>query len=679
MIESSPIDVLPGVGPKVAQLFKRLGITTVGDLLRHFPIGYDDYTTQLNTSMLEPGRLGWMEGKVTNVKARRSFGKRGLYITEATLLDDFGLLRLIWFNRFPIKNLPTDKLIRVGGRIETDGSIRNPMWEFEERPSRFAGTLLARYPLTVGLSQTAVRNAIRLASIVTVKEQLPQEIIDRYNLLSINEAIQKIHNPNNLKEINEAKRRLAFDEIFLLQLAEAIHKNKRRTLKAHHINSNQLVVDRFIASLPFKLTKHQLTVISEINADLKRDWPMNRLLQGEVGSGKTIVAGVVAVGVIERGYQVLYLAPTEILATQQFESLSQLFKTLGYRVALFTRGTQMTNYDVAGKTAVSKEINSNKVDLVIGTHSVLNEKIVLQKLALVVVDEQHRFGVEQRMMALKQGEYTPHLLSMTATPIPRTLQQAYYSDLDISTLKSVATGKRNITTYLANENQRSLVEDRLRSHLDRGEQAYVVCPLIDPSDKLSVRAATTEYERLRGDALQNYRVGYLHGRMKAEEKQDVLNSFRDNKLDVLVATSVVEVGIDIPNATTIIIEGAERFGLAQLHQLRGRVGRAGQSGFCLLFAEKPSEQAWERLKKFADTKDGFALAELDLALRGPGEWFGVKQSGYPDFKIASLADYQILEQAKEVSSQLVNDDPNLENHPVLSQRVEKFVRLASLG
>lgn len=680
MIESSPISVLPGVGPKVAQLFKKIGITTVGELLRHFPSGYDDYTHQLKVSSLEAGQQGWLEGKVVEVKSRRSFGRRGLYITEAKFTDDTGLMNLVWFNRFPIKNLPNDKLVRIAGKVDSDGlSMRNPMWEMADKESRFAHQMLGRYPSTVGLSQSVIRNAIQPALKTVVKEWLPEVVLNKYELPSIHDSIQLIHKPDRSSRLQAARSRLAFDEVFLLQLAEKMQLYKRHQIKTFSISSEQLFVDKFVGTLPFKMTEEQMLVVDEVLLDLAREYPMNRLLQGEVGSGKTIVATAIMAVVLNAGYKSLYLAPTEVLANQQFESISQFYNPYKYKIALLSRGSQKTNYGIDGRASVIKEINQGEVDLVIGTHAILNVKITQSQLALVVVDEQHRFGVEQRLAALKQGDVVPHVLAMTATPIPRTLQQAYYADLDISSLKKVPTGKRNVTTYVAKPAQRNAIEKRLRDHLDAGEQAYVVCPLIDPSDKLAARAAVSEYERLRDGPLSKYKVGYLHGRMKAEEKQATLVAFRDKRLDVLVATSVVEVGLDIPNATTIIIEGAERFGLAQLHQLRGRVGRKGQAGYCLLFTENPSEKAWDRLNKFADTKDGFALAELDLSLRGPGEWFGVKQSGYPDFKMATLSDTQILNAAKEAASDLLEDDPMLSKYPDLSQRVEKLVRVASMG
>ena len=680
MVETSPVSVLRGVGDKVEKALGRLGIHTVGELLRHIPSGYDDYTTALSVATSRSGQSGYFTGYITNLTSRRSHKKRGLVLTEAVFSDDTGSAKIVWFNRFPMKNIPTDALIKLTGIVEKDGGIlvRNPIVEQNSSTTIFAGRLVPRYPLTAGVTQGVLRALVRqVIGTVVIHDAFPVDVQSKYSLLSLPDALSILHAPLQLTAVDDARRRLAFDELLYLQLAQKLQREQREASIAPSIGTNELDMTSLRDSLPYRLTDEQAQVLVEILDDIKQSRPMHRLLQGEVGSGKTVIATLAAATVVRAGYQVLYLAPTEVLAVQQYDTLQALIGK-NIKVALLTRSQQMYG-DLSSKKEVIAKIALGEPCIVVGTHATLQESVVLPNIGFAIVDEQHRFGVLQRFTARQRGqELQPHVLSMSATPIPRTLQLAFMGDLDISTLHFIPTGERKVKTFVVDERQRTKVEKRLCDRVKEGQQAYVVCPLIDASEVISAKAALVEYERLRSGVLKEVSVGYVHGKMSGDEKSRVIGVFRRGEISVLVATSVVEVGIDVPNASTIIIEGAERFGLAQLHQLRGRVGRSGQEGYCLLFTSvDASPEARHRLEQFSNTKTGFELSELDLSLRGPGEWFGVRQSGYPDFTIATLDDHLLLEQASSAAKSLIEKDKTLRTYPDLLQRIERLVNIAS--
>lgn len=681
MVETSPVSVLRGVGDKVEKSLKRLGISTVGELLRHIPSGYDDYTMALTIATAQSGQSGYFTGRITGLNSRRSHKKRGLVLTEAIFTDDTGSAKIVWFNRFPMKNIATETLVKLTGVVENDGGLllRNPIVELDGKQSVYAGRFVPRYPLTAGVTQGVLRALVRqVMGSVEIHDALPLDVQKKYYLVNLADALYCAHSPQNLSDVEKAKRRLAFDELLYLQIAQRIQRAQRENSVAPIIGENESDMKALLKSLPYSLTDEQSAVLAGVLSDMAKPRPMHRLLQGEVGSGKTVIATVAAAMAVKAGYQVLYLAPTEVLAIQQYETLRTILEPHGIDVVLLTRSQQMYG-DIINKKEVITKIATGLSCVVVGTHATLQDSVVLPNIGFVIVDEQHRFGVLQRFLARRRGQdLQPHVLSMSATPIPRTLQLAFMGDLDISTLHFIPTGERQVKTFVVDERQRAKVEKRLRDRVSEGQQAYIVCPLIDASEVISARAALVEYERLRSESLKGIPVGYVHGKMSGEEKSSVINAFRRGEISVLVATSVVEVGIDVPNASTIIIEGAERFGLAQLHQLRGRVGRSGQEGYCLLFTSADvSVEAQHRLQQFAETKNGFELSELDLSLRGPGEWFGVRQSGYPDFTVATLDDHSLLEQASEAAKFLIDSDNTLRKYPHLLQRVERLVNVAS--
>lgn len=679
MIESTPVSTLKGVGKIAERAFARLGIKTVADLLEHYPVDYDDFT---KTATLQTGledEVAVYAGEISQLKARPSLKRRGLIITTAVFSDSTGECEVVWFGRFAIKAPVATPVVLIGALNHKTGRLQldNPVWELVGSKKSLAGKLVPRYSLSAGLTQSVVRSAVQQAlDNINIEDSLPTSVVVKYNLLDRTTALRNIHFPENIKLKEQARDRLAFEEMFILQMAQLVHRQQNKQLSSWPLNNDDKLVSSTVAALPFELTASQLASVNTILKDMARDFPMNRLLQGDVGSGKTAVAAVAAGVVVKQGYQVLYLAPTEILARQQFLSLQKLLPSI--QLVLLTRGSQVSTLGHSTKQEVLAAVKSEKIDIIVGTHAVLNDLVAVPKLLLVVVDEQHRFGVEQRLRAQKlTKDMAPHVLSMTATPIPRTLQLAFYGDVDLLTLHESPFGKRDIVTYVVPPQQREIIENRLRLHLDKGEQVYVVCPLIEDSEAIDAKAAESEYERLRLGPLKGYEVGFLHGRMETEAKQAILEKFRAGQIKVLVATTVVEVGIDVPAATTIIIEGAERFGLAQLHQLRGRVGRAGQRGYCLLFTNSVSQKASERLQKFATTNDGFALSELDLELRGPGEWFGVAQSGFSDLKLANLTDHLLLTNANEATSDILETDPELKKLPEIKRRIVKMIKLAN--
>jgi ATP-dependent DNA helicase RecG len=528
------------------------------------------------------------------------------------------------------------------------------------------------YPLTTGLTQWQLRRFVTagLALAGDVPDHFPEPFRTAHRLVSLAAALRGIHQPTSDADVAAARRRLAFDEVFFLQLSRTLSRQRRRERTAPRLTAS---LDALIRCLPVSLTVDQARAAEDVLQDLAQPYPMARLLQGEVGSGKTMVAALAAAAAASNGYQVLYLAPTDVLASQQYEALRQLLEPFEASVALLTR-TDAAAPGAAGRRTVLAVIREGAVAVAVGTHALLQPSVRFKSLGLVVVDEQHRFGVEQRLAAQVKAEgLTPHLLSMTATPIPRTLQLAFLGDLDISTLRTLPHGERTVKTFLFGPADRRRVEAGIRRRIARGEQVFVVCPLIDPSDKLGVKSATAEYERLRGEAFPDVPIGLLHGKLKAGERAAVLGDFRERRLAMLVATTVVEVGLDVPEATVMVVEGAERFGLAQLHQLRGRVGRRGGDGVCVLFTEQASALARKRLELFAKTSDAFRLAELDLKLRGPGEWFGTEQSGFVELRVASLDDTPLLEETRQAATELLASDQGLRRHQAIGRKVAELL------
>jgi ATP-dependent DNA helicase RecG len=665
-----PVAKVPGVGSVIANKLKKLDISSVEDLLWHLPTSYEDYSQKFLVAKAPVGQNLTLRGNLLGATTRQSW-KRRLQLTEAILSDKTGSLPIIWFGKFPRKNLPEGEEVFVWGSIELkDGKRQMINPQIKKFKDGEAPKLQPIYPLTSGLSQWVIRNLIATTlKNISIADYHGKDFLKQHKLLSLAKTFAQIHQPDDQAEIETGRRRLAFDELFFLQLSQEVVRARRRSHVAPSLTGS---LKEILPLFP-PLTFDQEKAVAEISGDLKRSFPMARLLQGEVGSGKTIVAIIAAALSRQAGYQTLLLAPTEILAKQHFQSFTQHLGKHGYKLALYTRSqAELSGEALSRKTVVKEAVASGVADIIIGTQATLEESFKISKLGLVVVDEQHRFGVLDRLSSqTKTTGLVPHLLSMTATPIPRSLQLAFMGELDVSTLKTLPFGPRQIKTMLFATKDRRRVEEAIRRRVVKGEKIYVVCPLIDPSDSLGIKSVTAEYERLKSEAFADVPMGILHGRLPVAEKNKVLDDFKNGQTKILVSTTVVEVGVDVPEATVMVIEAAERFGLAQLHQLRGRVGRRGKEGVCVLFTEKASPLAEARLSAFAETLSGFALAELDLKFRGPGEWFGTKQAGYQEFVAADLSQTKLVNEAREAAAELVSEDPKLSKHKTLYWRVEK--------
>ncbi len=662
-----PVTVLPGVGSQRARQLEALGVTTVRDLLYLVPRRYLDYT-----QVVPIGRLGRLVrpgeevtcsviGEVVQIETRETSG--GRRYVSVQLRDETGTIPVIWFNPYIARQLEVGQRIAVSGRLEGNGPyvrFRNPEWEPAEAELLQTGRIVPVYPLTQGLYQRQLRQLTRAAldlALPRLEDPLPPALRERNQLPPLAWALEQLHYPETLAAAERARRRLAFDEFLVLQLGLV-----QRRLAWHAQAGIAIPIDRdfletFLASLPFQLTGAQRRALEEILADLAEPHPMSRLLQGDVGSGKTVVAAAAALLVHRAGYQAAILAPTEILAEQHYRTLTRLYAALpdGERpfVALLTGSTPERD-----RGSILAGLVSGAISIVVGTHALLEERVRFRRLALAVIDEQHRFGVLQRHTLRSKGE-NPHVLVMTATPIPRSLALVLHGDLDLSIIDELPPGRQPVKTYVVPGRKRTQAYEFVRREIEKGHQAFIICPLVEESEAIEARAATAEYERLQREVFPDLRLGLLHGRMSPREKEDVMTRFRDGELHILVSTAVVEVGIDIPNATVILIEGAERFGLAQLHQFRGRVGRGSAPSYCLLVSDASTETARQRLEAVASTTDGFRLAEIDLELRGPGEFLGTRQSGLPNLRFASLADLSTLQAARRTAEDLLRQDPSL--------------------
>jgi len=760
MLLSDPVTTIPLVGKNYANRLKKLGIETIEDLLHHYPFRYEDFSQFRKISELRAGETVTI--KVQVLKIENVYTKYGKRLTKAVVADETGELRVVWFNQpYLIRNIKRGDLINLSGRLsefDRKPAFVSPEYEILNASNLksktiHTGRLVPIYPETHGITSKWLRSRINVAIqpfnhlAIEEIEFLPDEVRARHNLVDLKSAINQIHFPRNQTEIDEAKKRLAFDELFLMQL-QALKRRadwqKKPLAKKFSILNFQFSIQKFIDSLPFKLTNAQTRAIDEILKDLSKDVPMNRLLEGDVGSGKTIVATVAIYATYLNGFQSALMAPTEVLAEQHYKTISELLEPFGVKVALRTGShTRMSANEKrmkANKRILDHSCKLAKDSLkfacpnvIIGTHALLFDNIKFSKLGLVVIDEQHRFGVEQRGKLLKKaGEgRVPHLLTMTATPIPRSLALTLYGDLDLSVLDEMPPGRKKVITWVVPNHKRQAAYNWVRkqilqskarrptpeeatvkasgeklesskettlagtisdggsrlgtktqpSRADEGvgrglnTQAFVICPLIEESKAetmQSVRAATAEFERLSKEVFPDLKLALLHGKVKPKEKNKILTDFKNGKYDILVSTQVVEVGIDIPTATLMIIEGAERFGLASLHQLRGRVGRSDRQSYCLLFTESKSPRALNRLKAMEELNDGFKLAEIDLKMRGPGEIYGVKQHGLMHLKIASLSDVKLIETTRNEAKKLLEEDPKLSKYPNLKAKLERM-------
>lgn len=682
------LGTLPAFKKTVLSRLEKRGIATVGDLFRHLPRAYEDYSVIRPVAELSVGELATVEGRVVRISAGRTYRKR-VFLTEATIDDGTGEVRAVWFgNRFVTQTLSEGARIRISGSVSEDGKgllFQTPDYERASRAATHTARLIPVYPEAGGVSTRFFRwqitELLKKAG-GDIPDPVPEEILSRLHLPTLRAALRYAHLPKNDDEWKIARKRFAFDEMFLFQLKALQAKALYDTAKAVSVREDaDTPTESFFAGLPFEPTGAQRRAIAEILRDLEGPHPMNRLLNGDVGSGKTLVAAAAARAAALSGHQAVILAPTEVLARQHFENLSKLFRDEPFTVALMTREYRFLGREPAKKPALTKAIGAGIPKVIVGTHALLQEGVRFSGLSLVIVDEQHRFGVEQRAAlqsragGLDDGEpgLVPHFLTMTATPIPRTLALAFFGDLALSVLDEMPEGRRPIETKIArNRADRELVYDFVRKEAAKGHRTFVILPLVEESEALEdVKSATVEAQRLRTEIFPDLSVGLVHGRMKAKEKEEEMRKFRDGGTDVLVATAVVEVGVDIPEATAMIIENADRFGLAQLHQFRGRIGRSDRKSYCFLF---PGDGSGEngRLGILEKSASGFEVAEADLALRGPGAFFGTRQSGLPDIAMENLMNLRLVEIARSEAGDLLAADPSLEKHLLLRNELRRF-------
>ncbi|PIR57627.1 MAG: ATP-dependent DNA helicase RecG [Parcubacteria group bacterium CG10_big_fil_rev_8_21_14_0_10_38_31] len=718
MQPDSPIEEIFRLKDTQKKALSKLGIKTAEDLLHHLPSRYGELVETKPIVEISKGDMATICGKITNIKKTRAFKKR-FSLTEATIEDETGKIKVIWFHQPYIVNmLKESSWTCLTGKVTQGKSgtyLANPDFSPENKlssdlennkKSLFSNTektnetlLIPVYPESRGVSSKWLHHSIlkilRSGIHKKLEDPIPKEVLRKYNLPSLLDALVFIHSPKNEKDTRVARKRFAFEEIFFIQMAHLKARANYDKNKSIAINTKQEDIEEFLSKFPFKPTNGQLKAIDQITKDLKKGKPMARLLEGDVGSGKTLVAATVSYAVVEAGFQVAYMAPTEILAQQLFKNFIDYFKHLGIwvQVGLIT-GSECRKFPSKAnpedsthisRTQLLKWVQDGSISILVGTHSLIQKGVKFsaqgqsasggKNLALVIIDEQHRFGTAQRAkLARDKSEVTPHLLSMTATPIPRTLALTIYSDLDLTILDEMPPGRKQIITEIVSPAERALTYEKIRKELKEGRQAYVICPRIDEPDpdkalSLNVKSVKEEALRLRKDIFPEVEIGILHGKLKSKEKEEVMQQFSCGQIDILVATSVVEVGVNVPNATIIIIEGADRFGLAQLHQLRGRVLRSNHQSYCFVFTDSKSKTTKERLKALKTARNGFELAEYDLSLRGPGELGGGKQWGISDIGMEAIKNIKMVEVAREESQRIIKEDPELKKYPLIKERI----------
>jgi ATP-dependent DNA helicase RecG len=737
---STPVQELPRVGTTYAKKLKKFGIKTVQDLIFYFPARYDDFSEiiTIREARQKLRETVCVQGQITEIKNTRSF-KKWMTITEAEIEDESGRIKAIWFNQpYLIKNLKEDDFVCLAGKINLfkEGLyLNNPSYEKineigEKDELTHTGRIVPVYSETRGVTSRWLRYVIkpllyRFAE--QVPESLPIEIIKKYKFLSINDAIWQLHFPDTFESADAAKSRFSFEELFLIQLNVLKERLKLMQKKSHSCSMDTDLMKAFTDSLPFKLTDSQKKCAFQILKDLEKTVPMSRLLEGDVGSGKTVVATMVALNVVKGhlvsakasvGKQVSFMAPTEILAKQHFRSVSEMVAKFNVSVGLMTSKDsrifkENETYDVSKKSLLG-DIENGQLDIVIGTHSLIQKGVDFKNLALVILDEQHRFGVEQRDHLIKNKKLVPHLLSMTATPIPRTLALTVYGDLDLSLIDEMPKDRKKIKTIVVSPNQRKQAYDFIEKEVKDGKGVFVICPKIESRasklkeiasrgptsgssesfldvqiqgaqesfipqnydlrslSMLEVKAVKDEYERLSEKVFPNLRITMLHGKMKPKEKERIMLDFKKGEIDILVSTSVIEVGIDVPRATIMMIEGAERFGLSQLHQFRGRVGRSDMQSYCFLFTTSPDQLNRKRLTALVNCHNGFELAQKDLEIRGPGSLYGTQQWGLPDMAMQGLSNIFLVEKTRASAKEILEKDPTLEKYPLLKERLKQF-------
>lgn len=667
-----------GVGAQLAKKFATLGVHTVVDLIDFYPRRYEDYSHVTTVKFLRPGAVT-IQAEIKQVKGR--YVRRGMHITEAIASDDTDSVRLVWFNQ-PYREgaIKTGQPYYISGQYELSHqrfAIMNPSCELVSDFPINTARIVPIYRETKGLSSNQIRRIMRgtLPLMRELPETLPDWLVKQYKIISKSQAIEAMHFPANSDQLEQAKRRLGFEEVFELSLASLLNKYELQQDKALSIPFNEKLAKNFVGHLPFKLTDAQRKVVWRIYQDMQKTSPMNRLVEGDVGSGKTVVATMAALMAVAEGYQVAFMAPTELLARQHAETIYKLLNPLGMhdQVALLVGGIKPKE-----KAAALAHIKEGNAQFIVGTHALIQEKVDMHKLGLVVIDEQHRFGVEQRKKLMAKAGHMPHLLSLTATPIPRSLALTLYGELDISLLDAKPAGRSPILTEICSPNSRAQLYKKIDAKLQEGRQMFVVCPLITESTNSSANAAEKVFEDLSKRDFKHRRVGLLHGKMKSAEKQAVMERFVRHELDILVSTTVIEVGVDVPNASIMLIEAADRFGLAQLHQLRGRVGRGEHQGYCYLMMSGSAAPP-KRLRALAQTGDGFKLAELDLSLRGPGAIYGNMQHGALDLRVAQLTDTRLIAEARAGAQAFIDKLENLQDYPHLADKVTRLRTVTNLN
>ncbi|MBN1991612.1 MAG: ATP-dependent DNA helicase RecG, partial [Anaerolineae bacterium] len=676
---NSSVTKLPGIKEAMAKKLAKLGVQTIGDFLSLYPRRYDDYRSLKPINRLQYGEEVTIIAQVWKTRTRES--RSGMPLVTATLSDGTATIDVTWFNQpWLVNALKPGMQIVVSGKVDEylgRLTFQAPDWEELDKDLLHTGRIVPVYPLTQGLTAKWLRKQVKATVdywAIRLTDHLPAKSLKRLQLPALNEAVRQIHFPDSWEKLEAARHRLALDELLLVQLGVLRQRQAWRAQQGRPVQISPEAVERLLQALPFPLTQAQHKALDEIIADLQQNVPMSRLLQGDVGSGKTVVAlaAMVLTG-LDQG-QAAILAPTEILAEQHFQGMSKLLDPIGqalnrpFTIRLLTGSTP-----AAERRELFDQLAAGQVDILVGTHAIIQSNVEINNLRLAIIDEQHRFGVEQRG-ALREKGFNPHMLVMTATPIPRTLSLTLYGDLDLSIIDEMPPGRQPIATRWLTPRERERAYSFLRTQIEKGQQAFIICPLVEESEKTEARAAIEEHKRLQTEIFPRLKLGLLHGRMKADEKDKVMATFRDGQTHILVSTSVVEVGIDVPNATVILIEGANRFGLAQLHQFRGRVGRGQHKSYCLLLADKVTPEVEQRLQAVEKTANGFELAEKDLQMRGPGEFFGTRQSGLPDLKLVKLSDAKLLELARTEAQLIFQEDPQLEQpqHQLLAQQLKNF-------
>jgi ATP-dependent DNA helicase RecG len=694
---STSIEKLSRVGPQYQKKLKKLGIKTVRDLLFHFPHRYEDFSRVIPISKVRKGEKVSIQGKILDIRNIRTPRKR-MVLTQALVGDNTGSLQVIWFNQpYLINNFKKGDFLFLAGKMNQKGEGRYlsspayekvpPEFQFKNSDLIHTARLVPVYPETEGLSSRWLRFIIKplLDQFKNkILDPLPDYLIKKYNFLPLKEALWQIHFPDSLEMAQKSKKRFIFEELFFLSLFILRKRIELAKEKSAVVPLNLDLVKQFVKNLPFRLTNDQRKAAWQILKDLTKSSPMNRLLQGDVGSGKTVVASLAVLNTVKAGYQVAILAPTEILSQQHYQTFNWLLKKYKRKIGLITsKESKLENKKVKRKELLEK-VKNGEVDILIGTHALVQKEVKFGKLALVIVDEQHRFGVEQRASLCQQRELIPHFLSMTATPIPRTLSLTIYGDLNLSLIKELPKGRKKVITEIIPPEKRKNVYDFVKKQIRKGRQVFVICPRIEASNRnqelldkrrvswAEVKAVKKEYEKLTKKIFPEFKVVILHGKMKNEEKEKIMKEFKEGKINILVSTSVIEVGIDVPNATVMLIEGADKFGLAQLHQFRGRVGRSEKQSFCFLFTDFPSQRTNQRLRALIKCENGFELAEKDLEIRGPGDFIGQRQWGIPDIAMDALKDISQVERARKEAKEILEKDPELKRYPLLKEKLAEF-------